>query len=323
MSRRGAAAALALCALHAPASRADGEGEAWLERMSGALASSSYVGEFVLERQRSTERMMIVHCVRDGEVSERLVSLSGSRRELVRNGDEVTAFLPDKKLAVIERRTDRGGLLGTLPRFSGDLGQWYDVRLEGRVPELNGRPAAVVVVNPRDGYRFGHRLWVDEGSAMPVRTELVDDSGRVIERLRFTRLEIRPTIPDAELAPGLDPRDFRWVRQAAEPADTRVGWDVREAPPGFRISASAVQNMIGVPAPVSQLVLSDGLASVSVFIHATVDGREPASGASRVGSSATFSTTVGGHQVTAIGEVPARTLRAIVGGVVPADDGRR
>ncbi len=321
MTRWGAAAALSLAVLSAPVSgAAEDDGRVWLQRMTEALASRSYVGEFVLEGPQHAERMRIVHCVRDGVVSERLVSLSGPGRELVRNGDEVTAFLPDKRLAVIERRADRGGLLGTLPRFDADLERWYDVRLEGRVPELNGRPAAVIVVDPRDDFRFGHRLWLDEGSAMPVRTELIDDTGRVIERLRFTRLELHPSIPDEQLEPGVDPRDFRWVRQAAEPPDVPVRWQVREPPPGFRVSASALQNMVGVPAPVSQLVLSDGLASVSVFIHATTAGREPRSGASRMGTSSAFSTVVGGHEVTAIGEVPQRTLKAIVGGVAPTPD---
>ncbi|KPJ81286.1 MAG: hypothetical protein AMJ58_05575 [Gammaproteobacteria bacterium SG8_30] len=320
--RWGAVAALSLAMLSAPASRAaEQDGRLWLQRMTEALASRSYVGEFVLEGPQHAERMRIVHCVRDGVVSERLVSLSGPGRELVRNGDEVTAFLPDKRLAVIERRADRGGLLGTLPRFDADLDRWYEVRLEGRVPDLNGRPATVIVVDPRDDYRFGHRLWLDEGSAMPVRTELIDDSGRVIERLRFTRLEIHASIPDEQLQPGVDPRDFRWVRQAAEPPEAPVRWQVREPPPGFRVSASALQNMVGVPAPVSQLVLSDGLASVSVFIHATTEGREPTNGASRMGASSAFSTVIGGHEVTAIGEVPQRTLKAIVGGVVPTQDG--
>jgi len=323
VSLRAAAVALSLCALAGNTGRAAADdGRAWLERMTEALATSSYVGEFVLEGPGHAERMRIVHCLRDGRVSERLVSLSGSGRELVRSGEEVTAYLPDKKLAVIERRPDRGGLLGTLPAFGADLDRWYEVRQEGRAPELNGRPAALVVVEPRDDFRFGHRLWIDEGSAMPVRTELVDDAGRVIERLRFTRLEIHSSIPDSQLEPAVNPRDFRWVRQAAEPPDAPVAWHVHEPPPGFRVSASAVQNMVGVPTPVSQLVLSDGLASVSVFIHASPRAGEGTTGTSRVGASYTFSTTVDGHDITAIGEVPQRTLRAIVGGLVPASDAR-
>ncbi len=310
------ALALVLLATAAPLARAAEDGHAWLERMSQTLATASYSGEFSLEGQGYTERMRIVHRVRDGRVCERLVSLSGNRRELIRDGDEVTAYLPDRRVAIIERRPDRSGLLGRLPQSGAELERWYEVRLEGRVPELNGRPAAIVQVRPRDALRFGHRIWVDEATAMPVRAEILDAAGQVIERLSFTRLELRRDIPDAELQPGVDRREYRWVRQAARAPAQAPAWTVPQPPAGFRVSANAVQEMIGVPTPVDQLVLSDGLASVSVFIHAPAPGQAPAVGASRAGTASSFSAVVEGHQVTAVGEVPPGTLKAIVSGVV-------
>lgn len=323
MSSR-AALALALLAAAAPSAGAADDGRAWLERMSETLATASYSGEFRLEGQGYSERMLILHRVRDGRVSERLVSLSGNRREMIRDGDEITVYLPDRRVAIIERRPDRGGLLGKLPQAGADLEKWYEVRLEGRAPELNGRPAALIQVRPRDGFRFGHRIWVDEATAMPVRTEISDAAGRVIERLRFTRLELRRDITEAELQPGVDRSDFHWVRQAGRPPAQAPAWSVPQPPPGFRISASAVQDMIGVPTPVNQLVLSDGLASVSVFIHATAPGQAPATGSSRAGTASSFSAVVQGHQVTAVGEVPPGTLKAIVSGVVHREpDGGR
>ena len=319
MRRWSRALALATCLAAAAPAHATDEGRDWLERMSRALTTSSYVGEFNLEGQGYAERMRIVHCVRDGSVSERLVSLSGPGRELITKGDEVTAYLPDKRIAVIERRPGKGGLLGALPRADSQIEQWYEVRLDDRLPELNGRPAAVVSVRPRDGYRFGHRLWIDEATGMPVRTELVDGAGNVVERLRFTHLEIRADIPDSSLQPGVDPAQFRWVRQAAYPEEAGAAWQVRQPPPGFRLSASSVKDIVGMPSPVNQLVLSDGLASVSVFIHAPAAGRQPPQGVGHAGAASTFSTVVAGQQVTAVGEVPPETLKAIVSSIARQD----
>jgi sigma-E factor negative regulatory protein RseB len=307
---------LTVCLVAAQAVHAADDGPAWLERMTRTLATASYVGEFQLQGHGYSQQMRIVHCVRDGRVSERLVSLSGPGRELVRDGDEVTAYLPDKQLAVIERRPARDGLLDGLPRYGAELERWYDVRLEARTPELNGRPAAVVMVQPRDGYRFGHRLWIDEATGMPVRTELLDSAGAVVERLRFTQLELRDNIPESSLQPGVDKSRFHWVRQAAHTTGESAGWAVRQPPPGFRLSASSIRDIAGVPAPVSQLVLSDGLASVSVFIHAPVAGQQPSRGAGRAGAASTFSDVVAGQQVTAVGEVPPQTLQVIVSRVV-------
>jgi len=318
---RWPAAALALLACLAAVAPAGASESALalLQRMTEALTGSSYVGEFRLEGRGYAEHMRIVHCVRDGTVSERLVSLSGTGRELVRQGDEVTAYLPDRRVAVIERRPGRGALLGNLPRFDGDIEKWYEFELAGTLPAVNGRPAVVVVVRPRDGFRFGHRLWIDEATGMPVQTELLDAGGRTIERLRFTRLEIRDDIPDASLKPAVDAAGFRFVRQAARPPAGESAWQVKAPPPGFRLSASSVGDMAGVPSPVSQLVLSDGLASVSVFIHAAAGDDPPPQGSGRAGAASTFTTLVEGQHVTAVGEVPPQTLKAIVGSIARRD----
>jgi sigma-E factor negative regulatory protein RseB len=74
-------------------------------------------------------------------------------------------------------------------------------------------------------------------------------------------------------------------------------------------------------------VYSDGIATVSVFVEeqpaaapgaaapgalaAPDQGEAPMQGLARVGSGYAFSTIVQGHQVTAVGEVPAQTVEFI------------
>jgi sigma-E factor negative regulatory protein RseB len=254
--------------------------------------------------------------VRDGVVSERLVSLSGSGRELVRENDEVVVYLPDKKLAIIERRSGRSDLMGALPQFEGRMASWYNIDYVGRETTIFG-PTAVVAVRPIDSFRFGYRLWIDLDTHMPVRSDLSDGAGRVIERLQFTKLEIRKDIPDAAFEPALDRRKLRWVRQSPQDDDVPLAWRSAQMPPGFRLSVSGMQAVAGARAPVNHLVYTDGLASVSVFIHAPAPGRAPVQGMSRSGVASTFSTVVDGHQVIAVGEVPPRTLKFIATGLRP------
>jgi sigma-E factor negative regulatory protein RseB len=303
---------LALLALPAAAN----DGQLWLERMTDALAGTSYSGEFVCESAGRSEKLRIVHRVRDGSVSERLVSLSGGDRELVRENDEVVVYLPDQKLAIIERRSARSDLMGALPTFNAGNSPWYEVSYAGRETGLLG-PAAVVVVRPRDGYRFGYRVWIDEASHMPVRSELSDAAGRVIERLRFTQLAMKSDIPDQAFEPALDRTRLRWVRQAPQAGDATPGWRAAQVPPGFRLSMSGLQAMAGTSAPVRHLVYSDGLASVSVFIQPQAPGKSPVVGSGRAGVASAYTTVVQGHQVTVVGEVPPDTLRFIATGLRP------
>jgi len=312
--RRGAIT-LALCLAAAPV-LAD-TGEEWLERMGDALSNTSYLGEFITESSGRSERLSIVHRVRDGIVSERLVSLSGSGRELVRENDEVIVYLPDQKLAIIERRVGRSDLMGSLPQFTGEMSSWYKVDYVGRETTIFG-PTAVVAVRPLDGYRFGYRLWIDLDSHMPVRSDLSDAAGRVVERLQFTKLAFDRDIPDSAFEPSLDRARLRWVRQTPQSGDAAPAWRAAKVPPGFRLSVSGMQAVAGNSEPVSHLVYSDGLASVSVFIHAPTPGRTPMQGTGRSGVASAFSTVVDGHQVTVVGEVPPRTLKFIAKGLRPA-----
>ena len=311
-----AAIAIALGLAAAPA-LAD-SGQEWLARMGAALNNASYVGEFVSESAGRTERLAITHRVRDGVVSERLVSLSGNGRELVREDDEVIVYLPDQKLAIIERRPGRSDLMGALPQFEGRMASWYKVDWVGRETLEAFGPTAVVAVRPLDDYRFGYRLWIDVDSHMPVRSDLSDGSGRVIERMRFTRLEFDNDIPDSAFEPALDRSKLRWVRQSPQTDEEAPAWRAAQVPPGFRLSVSGVQAVAGAGPPVNHLVYSDGLATVSVFIQTPMPGKSPAQGTTRSGVASAFTTVVDGHQITAVGEVPPRTLKYIATGLRPA-----
>jgi sigma-E factor negative regulatory protein RseB len=101
------------------------------------------------------------------------------------------------------------------------------------------------------------------------------------------------------------------------------------------LTIQGAQTLGGASSPASHLVYSDGLATVSVFVEeqpgagAAVAGaagagavaagvaaapdqsEAPMQGLARVGSGYAFSTIIQGHQVTAVGEVPAQTVEFI------------
>jgi len=323
----------------------------WLEKMNKALATRNYDGTFFHISGGRVETMRIVHRVRAGRVSERLQSLDGSRREFVRANDELTCYLPDQHTVLVEPRQDRGPFLGSLPQFDPSVGEFY--RIESMAStHILGRPARVIAVYPKDQYRFGYRLWLDEKTAMPLKTQLCDPQGQVIEQIFFARLDMPENIPDSDLAPTVRTEGMRWVRQGPSIDSTSAAladYRASQLPPGFRLTVQGAQTLGGASAPASHLVYSDGLATVSVFVEeqrgsalgATAPGTDnssatttagapgfgtpaastgvslepdaqaPVQGLARVGSGYAYSTVVQGHQVTAVGEVPAQTVEFI------------
>ena len=86
-----------------------------------ALATRNYDGTFLHVSDGRVETMRIVHRVRGGHVTERLLSLDGSGREFVRNNDELTCYLPDKRTILVEARQPSGPFLGSLPQFGNGV----------------------------------------------------------------------------------------------------------------------------------------------------------------------------------------------------------
>ena len=313
-------AVVGILALGLPeSSRSADDPRDWLDKMNHALATRNYDGTFFHLTEGRVETMRIVHRVRAGQVAERLQSLDGSGREFVRNNDNLTCYLPDQHTVLVEPRQDHGPFLGSLPRFGADADEFY--RIESLpATQILGRAARVIAVNPKDQFRFGYRLWLDEKTAMPLKTQLCDSRGLVIEQILFARLEMPESIPDSDLAPAVHTEGMRWVRQG--PAQDVAHDDALAAlsafrasqlPPGFRLTVTGAQTLGEATVPASHLVYSDGLATVSVFVEAGTGSspQTPMHGLAKVGSGYAFSTVIQGHQVTAVGEVPAQTVEFI------------
>jgi sigma-E factor negative regulatory protein RseB len=307
-------AALALGCLACGAAWAD-EPARWLERMNEALATRNYAGTFSHWQEGQVEMLRITHRVQDGVVSEHLASLDGSGREFIRTGDQLTCYLPDKRTVVVEQRPQQEPLMA-FPAVSQETASFYDIR-EVQRTRFNRRDTHLITVSPKDEYRYGYRLWIDDKTAMPLKTQLCDAQGRVIEQIVFADLTLSSHIADAAFKPEVSTEGFQWVRAPAPlrgPPPGTPGWTATRLPPGFRMTVRSVQTLPGSAGPVDHLVFTDGVASVSVFVEIQqgAPGAPPGVAESAmVGSSSAFSAFVDGHKVTAVGEVPPATVQAI------------
>ena len=329
--------AIAALSVSAAAAAADDDARALLGRMERALASRNYQGIFVHEHGGHAETLRIIHRAEAAGFVERIVSLDGSGREVIRRAGESRAYFPDQHTVLVESGQRGGSLFPGLTSLGSATEQIYTVRQESPT-RISGREARVVVVEPRDELRYGYRVWIDERSAMPLKTQMRTAGGRVVEQLVFTELTLPAKIDDAALQPAVATRQYRWMHRATvngdvagRPADAT--WDAAELPPGFRLIGSSTQTVGNGQRTVTHLVFSDGLAAVSVFVEtqprplpaaqpgaptpapatatAAATAIATATTMTQLGSSSALSTEVDGHRVTAIGEVPPETVRAI------------
>jgi len=218
---------------------------------------------------------------------------------------------------LVEQRPTEESLV-SFPSINDQTASFYDIREVGHT-RLNRRDTHVIAVSPKDEYRYGYRLWVDESTAMPLKSQLVDAHGQVIEQIVFASLTLSSRIPDTAFRPEISTEGFRWLHNDAaphpQPGAAAPAWSVTSLPPGFRMTVRSAQVLPGSAGAVDHLVFTDGFASVSVFVERqpAPSGQPPVPESATVGSSSAFSTVVDGHKITAVGEVPPATVRFIAG----------
>ena len=294
---------------------ADGfdEAQQLLQRMATAMGELSYQGTFVYVRGEDVETMRITH-VNDAQgVRERLYALSGPPREVIRDRDGVRCALGAAGELSADANLNRS-LFPDIPMqaLSAARARYlFEVGGMARIAGFNGRRLTIL---PRDEFRYGYDLWLEQDKGLLLRWVLYDNDRRTLAKLMFTDLRVGTDVDVSELDSST-PQD-QFVRLAAQgdaPASTaseRSAPQPDGVPPGFELAARG-ERPAGTSEPFEHLVFSDGLASVSVYIEAAQAAGNVTPGLSRMGTTNAYSSTVGGRQVTAIGEVPAATVKAL------------
>ena len=171
--------------------------QVWLEKMARASSTINYTGTFVYSHDQGMTTMRIIHRVSDDGEQERLVSLDGPKREVIRNNNEVKCIFPDKNTVIVQKSKLRTQFTPVLPSRLGSLGDYYRFSL-AQQGQVAGQQAQEIVIQPRDRYRYGYNLWVDQNTGLLLKSYLLNEHGRTIEKFMFTEIEyLKLPFPDA------------------------------------------------------------------------------------------------------------------------------
>jgi sigma-E factor negative regulatory protein RseB len=308
--------ALAMTVLWAAAASAGSseEARAWIKRMNDALLSRSYDGVLTHRWVGGGEALRIIHRVQGGRMVERVMSTDGSGHEEIRNGTQWIRYLPDRRIALVQTRNRSFGYIATLNGLSTDSDKHYHIT-HGGVQSLFGWPGPTqyVAVEPRDGLRYGYRFWLDQKTAMPIKTQLVAKGGEVIDEIAFSSLRLVDDIPDALLRPAMDVRGYHAMRidARAESVTQTFAPQASLLPVGFRVlKLDAVAGEQASSGPQSRFIVSDGITWVSVFVEPAVKARAEGP-ATPMGASESYVRKLGQHYITVVGDVPAASVKVI------------
>lgn len=295
--------------------RDSGNGFEWLKKISSAPRQYNFQGTFVYYADSHMETSRIIHKVDQSGEHERIEILDGLARIFFRNNNVMKCYLPDSKKVYMEERWFRKFFPDWLPQPSERIYENY-IYEEGKIERIAGYDSQLVRFIPRDNLRYGYKLWIDIDSGLLLKASIIDKDA-VIEQFAFAEVEIGKEINESLLnTDSINVSDdWKTIKLSTFVLDDgEVGWYLGELPAGFEKITEMKRNLVDKSMLVDHIVLSDELASVSVFVE-PIDDKETSSPLpgfySSRGAINIYIRKLENKKITAVGEVPLNTIKLI------------
>lgn len=294
----------------------------WLKKMADAPRRHNYSGTFVYYADNHMETSRIIHKTDQTGEHEKIEVLDGLSRIVFRNNDEMKCYLPESKRIYTEKRWFRKFFPDVLPQSFDNIDENYYIKETGR-ERVTGHECQVLSLIPRDSFRYGHQFWIDVETGLLLKVAVVSGD-EIIEQFAFAQVEIDGEIHADQLKPDLSMVSDEWKVTNLVTSFLNEGelkWIINNLPSGFRKLVEMKRNLTEKSELVNHIALSDGLATVSVFIESIIkDAPTPVPGffTSR-GAINIYVRTLDGYKITTVGEVPLETIKLIGDSVIKQD----
>ncbi len=309
---------LSCCLLAFSVATCAGNEKELLNRMDLAAKQLNYEGVFSYQAANKQQSIRIIHRAnkQQGE-SERLISLNGDAREVIRNNEMITSIYPEGKSVQPDHRAlGRGFPSDFLDRLNS-ASAYYRFSV-GQEQRIAGYHTQELIVIPADDYRYGYRLWFDKDSHLMMQSELISEQGGVLETVAFSSVDIEQNISEQLLQAQMQGNKMTWnraermINRKNSAQKIKSSWQIMWMPEGFILIAQQSRFKARNGASVEQLVYSDGLNSISIFMEKIrAQHSRHLRGISRMGANNAFGTIINGYFVTIVGEVPPHTVNKV------------
>lgn len=285
----------------------------WLLRLHEASRNRAYIGTLVVTSAGGqTSAARIWHVCDGTQQIERVETLSGTPRATFRRNDQVVTFLPEAKVARIERRESMALFPGLLRSGDHTLAEFYGARTQGS-GRVAGHEADVVLLEPRDRLRYGYRIWSEKKTGLVLQLQTLDTDGRLLDQVAFSELQLDAPVRMDKLAQMMAQTEGYRLEQVPLTPTTAAaeGWALKAPVAGFKPVSCYRRGGSAAGDGMLQWVFTDGLASVSLFLEPFDRQRHGPEGVAALGGATqSLNRRVQDHWLTVVGEVPAVTLQA-------------
>lgn len=286
----------------------------WLNKMAVAPRSHNYLGTFIYYADGHMETSHIAHLVGGNSEQEKIEVLDGMPRIVYRNNDEMKCYLPEGKKIYTEKRWFRKFFPDLLPQPFENINESYQIAMVGR-ERVAGYESQSILLTPRDNLRYGHQFWIHVDTGLLLKVAVMK-SDEIIEQFAFAQLEIDGEISANIFKPDQAMGATDWQTTNLKTMVLKEGelkWQIKELPTGFKKIIEMKRNLVGKLALVDHIALSDGLATVSVFIEPITEKSAPLVPGfySSRGAINIYVRLLENYKITTVGEVPLEAIKRI------------
>jgi len=301
-------------------STAQHDTQVWLKKIQSSAQKLNYSGTFVYQQGNQVRTSRITHILNGKNEVEKLEILDGKPREYIRNNEEIACYVPESKSIRIEKRVTKDVFPAILGANPTELAEHYKLKM-GETGRVAGYDCQVIILEPKDKLRYGYKLWSEKSTGLLLKAQTLNEKNSVVEQIAFTQLVIGHI--DASLVkPSIKNTQGWHVENAVMSEADLSGWSVKAMPAGFKkvremkrliTDTPAAENVPATQREVSQIVYSDGLAAISVFIEPGSQSRTE--GSMQQGAMNIVGKRHGDYWLTVVGEVPGAAIKQVANSI--------
>ena len=296
---------------------------AWLKRAQAAAQKLNYSGTFIYQQANQVRMSRVTHVYDGKNEFEKLEIMDGKPREYIRKNDDIACYIPETRTIQVEKKGfSQEFFPAMLAANSSDLAEHYEVKKLDNSARIAGFDCDIILLDPKDSLRYGYRLWIEKNTGLLLRAQTVNERKEVVEQITFAQLAIggidKNAVRTSFLNVGL------WHVEIMPTMEVpSLNWSVAGVPPGFKMTHE-IKRMVpdrgnfppGLPVsqhPVEQMIFSDGLAAISVFVEpGSQSGTE---GFLQQGAMNIVGKRQGDYWLIVMGEVPPKAISSVANSI--------
>ena len=284
-----------------------------LEKSAKASQQLNYEGVFHSQSSSESNSTHVIHANIDNKEYCLLKMLDGAPNEVFCSGDMVYVTSQDGLL--IKKRKNQFLFPSVLPSDIKHLKKNYQLSF-GEKKRVADRMAQHIELKAKDNLRFNYHIWIDEKNLLPLKLIVTNNKNQPIEQSTFTTIAFSEVIDKDIFEKNINlSKVYVSKNKFIENYVSNKFWNLKKLPSGFKEVDLISRRVNGLNLLDYQIIFSDGLAYVSLFIRPITRGTEPKEGTVAIGPTNISARYQDGYQIMSVGMVPPETVNTFSGAI--------